>query len=120
MPEYYGPTLDGFVKAIDKNQGVLLSDIGEGKTLIVKTKNSTYTIQVVNPATQEVIVSGGLFFVNPTGCILSGATLGSSFLKIGWIGIGMSMEFHKKEHGTVVTSFVQSISLIGPSSKMVH
>lgn len=112
-------SLDGFVDAVEKNQGIGLGEIGAGRTLIVETRNSTYTIHVTNPTKGEVVVTGGKFFPVPEACILSGATWGGANLKMRWVGIGMHMEFHKSSE-RITTSPVKTISIPGTPSNLVH
>lgn len=104
-------TLDGFTDMVNKNRGLDLTEIDAGKTVIVKTQNSTYTILILDPFKGEVVVTGGKYFIEPKRCILSGSTLGGSFLKMRWIGLGMYLEFCIEGEGQTVTSTVRSISL---------
>lgn len=117
-------TLDGFTDMVNKNEGLHLTEIDAGKTVIVKTENSTYTILVLDPFKGEVVVTGGKFFPEPKRCILSGSSLGGALLKTRWIGMGMRLEFYSRDEAStdsdifpLVTSTVQSISLVDlPSS----
>ena len=79
-------TLDGFAKATDAVQGVYLRDLEPLTRLVVRTCNSEYRILV--SADGDVLVEGGRFFDRPTPAVLEGASLGGSFLKVGWIGVG--------------------------------
>ena len=109
------PTLDAFVEAVEKNGGVSLKEIGEGRTLVVETQNSTYTINIIEPLTGKVTVHGGKSFPEQEECTLSGSTFGGSMLKMNWIGLGMNMEFHRGEKGVTTTSPVHKISIVAPS-----
>ena len=119
-------TLDGFADTVAKNEGIGLQELGAGKVLIVETDNGTYTIEVLNPAERTVRVVGGEHFPNPEICILSGSTFGGSMLKMGWIGMGMHMEFHRPNaelaNRRVTTSPViaVSVSVPGAPSNYVH
>jgi len=100
-------TLDGFVSLVDNGEGVKLHDLEPLTTLLVRTRNSLY--RIVTSRQTEVFVQGGLFFPEMTEARLDGASLGGSFLKTGWIGLGLCMEIYA-EGRRIVTSPVRSIS----------
>lgn len=112
--------LEGFADAASKDKGIGLGEAGAGMVLIVETNNSTYTIEILDPAKRTVRVVGGKFFSSPEVCILSGSTFGGSFLKMGWIGMGMRMEFHRSNNERIVTSPVTAVSVPGVPSNRVH
>ena len=109
-------TLDGFAKATDAVQGVYLRDLEPLTQLVVRTCNSEYHILV--SADGEVLVEGGRFFDRPTPAVLEGASLGGSFLKVGWIGVGLRMEI-RDESRRIVTSPVRHI-YTGSRPAVVH
>ena len=85
-------------------------------TLVVKTDNSVYQITIVQPYKREVFVQGGAFFPERTRAYLSGSSFGGSCLKLGWVGIGLHMEFLAKDRDQwVLTSHVRSIT-VAPSA----
>jgi hypothetical protein len=100
-------TLDGFARATDAVQGVYLRDLEPLTRLVVRTCNSEY--QFVVSAQGEVLVEGGQFFDRPTPAVLEGASLGGSFLKVGWIGVGLRMEIRDASR-RIVTSPVRHIA----------
>ena len=109
-------TLNGFVEAASQADGVGLTDVDTFTTLVVKTDNSVYQITIVQPYKGEVFVQGGAFFPERTRACLSGSTFGGSCLKLGWVGIGLHMEFLAKDRDQwVLTSHVRSIS-VAPSA----
>src|SRR6186997_2547113 len=83
-------TLAGFTAAVATTHGVHLRDLAPMTTLHVHTRNSLYRIIV--SAGDAVLVEGGEFFPSLTPAHFSGASVGGSFLKVGWIGIGLRME----------------------------
>lgn len=97
-----GATLDGFVSGTTGASGVLLRDLEPLTTLIVQTRNTRYRIIVTRG--DEIVVQGGSFFPSPTSAHLDGASLGSSFLKLGWIGLGLRMEIRAGGQRIVTTS----------------
>ena len=109
-------TLNGFVEAASQADGVGLTDVDTFTTLVVKTDNSVYQITIVQPYKREVFVQGGAFFPERTRAYLSGSSFGGSCLKLGWVGIGLHMEFLAKDRDQwVLTSHVRSIT-VAPSA----
>jgi hypothetical protein len=102
----HAATLTGFTSAVAAASGVLLRDLPPMTTLLVRTRNSEYRIIV--SAGDEVLVKGGQFFPTLTEARFSGASVGGSFLKVGWIGVGLRMEI-LVEGRRIVTSPVYDI-----------
>ena len=103
-------TLDGFIEAVSQADGIGMSDVNALTTLVVRTDNSVYRITVLTPHAREVLVQGGAFFPVRTRACLSGSSFGGSCLKLGWVGLGLHMEFHA-EGQWVITSHVRSIGV---------
>jgi hypothetical protein len=110
-------TLAGFTAAVATTHGVHLRDLAPMTTLLVHTRNSMYRIIV--SAGDAVLVEGGEFFPALTPAHFSGASVGGSFLKVGWIGIGLRMEI-LVDGRRIVTSPVRDISTAGSGSSRVH
>ena len=108
-------TLDGFVEAVSLAEGVGLTDVDAFTTLVVRTDNSVYQITVLQPYAREVLVQGGAFFPARTRACLSGSSFGGSCLKLGWVGVGLHMEFHAEDQW-VITSHVRAIA-VAPSAQ---
>ena len=87
-------TLDGIVAAVSQADGIALLDLDAFATFVVRTDNSVYRITILTPHLREVLVQGGKFFPERTRACLSGSNFGGSCLKIGWVGLGLHMEFH--------------------------
>ena len=85
-------TLDSFAAQSANKNGIAIDALDAGVTLVVRTKRSTYRIVVVDGAQRLVMVRGGVF-PEPTTLRLCGATAGGSAVKIGWILVGLRMEF---------------------------
>lgn len=92
-------------------EGVQIDRLNDFETLLVTTRNSTYEITVICGRDRDILVRGGEFFPEKTAAHLSGASLGGSFLKVGGIYVGMSMEI-LHEGRCIITSSVQSISAV--------
>lgn len=110
-------TLDGFADATEAVDGVYLRDLQPMTWLLVHTCNSEYRIVVSSGG--AVLVEGGRFFERPTTAVVDGASLGGSFLKIGWIGVGLRMEI-RDESRRIVTSPVQRIARHDESVPGIH
>ena len=96
----------------DGIQLVCLPDLSE---LIVETRNSVYEITTIDGPGREILIRGGKFFPERTAARLCGSSLRGSFLKIGGIYAGFSMEI-LYDGQAIVTSTVQSIRLCQPHS----
>ena len=108
-------TLDGFVDAVSQADGIGLTDVDALTTLMVRTDNSVYQITILQPYAREVVVQGGAFFPERTRACLSGSSFGGSCLKLGWVGVGLHMEFHAEDQW-VITSHVRTIA-VAPSAQ---
>jgi len=61
-------------------------------TLIVRTRNSSYEITILTPATGEVLVRGGQFFPEFTRATVAGSSLSGTCLKVRGIYEGFYLE----------------------------
>jgi hypothetical protein len=84
--------LDYFTSESSKRQGIAIDALDAGVMLVVRTRHSSYRLVVVDGPQHLVCVHGGVF-AEPTTLRLCGATAGGSAVKVGWILIGMRMEF---------------------------
>lgn len=110
-------TLTGFTSAVTSTNGIQLRDLPPMTTLLVRTRNSEY--HIVISSGDEVLVKGGHFFPSLTEARFSGASVGGSFLKVGWIGVGLRMEI-LAEGRRIITSPVYDILTRDDSSGRVH
>ncbi len=95
-----------------------LTDMDAFTTLVVRTDNSVYRITILRPHTREVLVQGGKFFTERTRACLSGSSFGGSCLKLGWVGVGLRMEFHFDDQW-IITSHIRSIT-VGRHEEVLH
>jgi hypothetical protein len=109
-------TLTGFTAAVATTHGVHLRDLAPMTTLHVQTRNSQY--RIIISTSDAVLVEGGQFFPCLTPAHVSGASVGGSFLKVGWIGVGLRMEI-LVDGRRIVTSPVLDISA-APADTRVH
>ena len=83
-------TVDRFSDVANNIEGVDLRHLPPSTTLLVRTTHSLY--RVVTTEGPEVHVQGGEFFPDPTPAYLDGASIGGTFLRVGWIGVGFLVE----------------------------
>jgi hypothetical protein len=81
----------------------------------VRTRNSTYEITVLSPASGDVLVRGGQFFPEHTRARFSGSSLGGSFLKMRAVHAGFMMEFLHEGRRIVTTRVKEIVPVIPPS-----
>ncbi len=103
-------TLDRVTEAASQVDGIGLIDVDAFATLVVRTDNSVYRITILKPHAREVLVQGGKFFPARTRACLSGSTFGGSCLKMGWVGLGLHLEFHVGGQW-IITSHVRAIAV---------
>ena len=89
-------------------EGVTLTALEACDTIQARTRNSVYEIFLLEPKTGRALVRGGKYFAEPMEATVSGSTFGGCMLKVGWLGIGLRMEFYANGQRTV-TSPVQSL-----------
>lgn len=75
----------------EQDGGLVWKDIPVGTTVVAKTRNSVYLIEKREDG-DFAYVSGG-FFTEPEKVRLNGSTWGGSMIKVGFIGVGMYIEF---------------------------
>ena len=110
-------TLDRFGAVVEDIEGVYLRHLPPFTTLLVRTMNSVYRVVVTQgPA---VYVQGGAFFQNPTSAYFDGASIGGSCLRVGWIGIGLSVEIRSGGR-RFITSPVRAIATEQALGSVVH
>jgi hypothetical protein len=100
--------LDGFVDYSAKAGGVHLRELSPFQVVCAKTQNNEYRIVPIDPHRGEVLIQGGQYFMQPSEAHFSGSTFGGCMIKVGWIGVGMSMEICA-DGRRIVTTPVQSI-----------
>jgi hypothetical protein len=95
----------------DWTHGIQLGNLRDFSEITVETENTHYEITVIDSASREVVIRGGRFFLEKTAARLAGSSLRGSFLKVGGIYVGFSMEI-VTEGKSVVTSPVRSIRVL--------
>ncbi len=112
--------IDLYNKAKDSKE-IDIRQLKIGTKIIVFTKHSTYTIEILNDE-GDVLVEGGTYkdgscrYSKPIKACFHGSTWGSSMIWTNRIGLDMRMEFAEKDSNRIVTtSPVISAKLIGDS-----
>jgi len=95
-------SLDGFTEMSSSLEGIAVQKLAAFDTIYVHTANGDYRLFLLDPEERHVMVEDGRLFVEPVEMSLSGSTFGGSMLKMGWIGVGLQMEFYA--HGNRITS----------------
>ncbi len=109
-PDVVPRPLDGFIEAASRAGGIGIIELDVFTTLEVRTVNSVYRITVLKPYAREVLVEGGTHFPERTRAFLIGSSVKGGPLKLGWIGLGLHLEFHAAGR-RIITSRVRSIAL---------
>jgi hypothetical protein len=108
---YYIPrycALDGVTEISPLLEGVTLMELKACDTIHARTRNSDYEIFLLDPKSGRALVQGGKCFAEPVEATVSGSSFGGCMLKLGWIGVGLRIEFYVNGKRTV-TSPVQSL-----------
>lgn len=102
-------TVDGFTSRVDDTTGVALDTLAPGTQLLVRTRNSTYRLLVLDDPSSVLVTGGGLF---RDGAVvrLEGSTGGGSLLKMGWIVVGLQLEM-RIGAVRITTSRIRSVSI---------
>lgn len=98
--------------------GADIDKLPVGKKLMVQTQNTLYTIE---RREDGVYISGNKRYCpEPTKCHINGSTWGGSMIKVGYVGVGMYLEFmldvqgdrkvgSVDGHGRILTSEIQTV-----------
>jgi hypothetical protein len=92
--------------------GIMWKDLPTGARAEVQTKNTLYKLEKREEGTY--IEGHAKYCPTPTKCVIQGSTWGGSMLKMGWIGIGMHLEFSIER--TITTSEIQDVRLAALSA----
>lgn len=94
----------------DQDSGVQVETLRDMDRVLVRTYNSVYEVIVRSGTHGDVMIRGGKFFPAFTRLMLSGSSLGGSFLKRLGIYVGFRMELFL-DGETIITSPVTAISV---------
>ncbi len=114
-PDVVPRPLDGFIEAASRAGGIGVIELDAFTTLVVRTANSVYRITILKPYAREVLVEGGTHFPERTRAYLSGSSAKGRPLKLGWVGLGLHLEFQAAGR-RIITSRVRSIAVEPPAT----
>jgi RNA polymerase-binding transcription factor DksA len=103
---------DTFIQIVDESDpaGIAVQTLAPLDTICVSTRNSDYRIFLLEPETGRALVQGGKHFVEPVEALIYGSVLNGKTFKLGWVGIGMRLEFISN-YSVARTSPVQSFHI---------
>jgi hypothetical protein len=103
-------TPEGFIHQAGCENGLAIESVQPGTIVVVRTKHSRYRFLILSVAQRTIRVLDGSPLPEGTPAVLQGSTAGGSFVKAGWIGIGLRMELCVGRQ-RIVTSPVGSITV---------
>jgi hypothetical protein len=112
-------TLSGFIEDVANTDGVLVHEVEPFATLLARTDNSVYRIIPLEAGSSRIMIHGGRFFPEPTEVRFTGSGFGGSFLKLGWVGLGLRMEVFW-DGQRIITSGVREIQVQRPAPATVR
>src|ERR1700752_5496289 len=99
------------IQQSEQDGGIWLDKVESGKRIVVKTRNTVYTIDKL--VSNDYLIWGHKIYCPfPMKAGIVGSTWGVSTLKIGFLGINMHMEFNTEMYSVVTTTEIKSIAVI--------
>jgi hypothetical protein len=89
---------------------VQFDELHELDTVSIETRNHTYEITILNPATAEVLVRGGGFFPQRTVASVSGISTDNTDVKLHGIRVSFKLEILTSTK-RIVTSAIRRIAV---------
>jgi hypothetical protein len=90
--------------------GVDVRKLPAATEIAVDTSNSHYRFVMLDDGSSRALVQGGRHFVDEREARIEGSTLRGALLRLGWIGLGLSMELSVQGR-RLGTSRVRSIAI---------
>jgi hypothetical protein len=98
------------LRDMELNGGIWYSKLPIGSRVEVVTKNTRY--QIEKRSEDESFIQGhSQYCPIPTLARIHGSTFGGSMIRVGWLGVGMHLEFSLGK-APVPTSEIQSVQLL--------
>ena len=107
------PTLPDFAFESQTNDGVQLDTLAPGTRVRVQTRNSEYSLTVLEGGQRRVLIQGGILPAASEARV-EGATEGGAVLHSGWIDVDRSLELVCGPR-RIITSRVREISIESPA-----
>jgi hypothetical protein len=99
------------IEQSERDGGIWIRDLKSGDRVLITTRNSVYSL--VKTSEKEYTIEGHpQFCPTPVTVQIAGSTWGGSMLKMGWIGVGMHLEFRVPHFGTLTTSRIKSVEIV--------
>lgn len=108
--KYLEANLAKAMRESDEAGGFFIKDLKPGARLIIRTKNTSYTLLKGDDYLE--LWGHEKYCPSPTKVNIHGSTFGGSVLKIGFVGRGMHLEFTRIGNApgkVITTSTIQSI-----------
>ena len=107
------PEVNAAIRQSEIDGGIWWDTVDPGFRVLVRTKSRTYIFEKRKDG--EVYISGHpKYCPNPVQARIHGSTWGGSMIKIGWIGVGMRLEFSTVLHPTAITTTTIQDVLLEP------
>lgn len=98
--------------ASERDGGIWMKDVEVGQTVLVQTQNTLYELTKHGDHWMGL---GGKYFPRPRIAHIHGSTFGGSMIRMGFLGVGMFMEFSHPtdDKANVTTSAILSAKIKG-------
>lgn len=105
------PEINNAIRESELAGGVWWKDLPVNSRVEVQTKNRLYLLEKRDDG--DYIQGHPEYCELPTKAHIHGSTFGGSMLKVGWLGVGMYLEFsipgRQFGHDTITTSQIQDV-----------
>src|SRR5258708_1502008 len=110
------PEINRNIRESELSGGVWVKELKVGERVEMQTRNTLYLIE---KREDGLYISGHLGYCRvPTKAYIHGSTWGGSMLKVGFVGVGMHLEFATDEHpDAITTSTIADVKLIAEKSE---
>jgi len=116
LPEW--PTMPEVGSESSENDGVQVDALTPGTRVRVQTRNSEYSLTVLEGGHRKVLAQGGIL-PTPSEARVEGATDGGTAVHTGWIEVNRSLELLCGPL-RIITSAVRRISIEKPAPSSRH
>ena len=96
------PEINNAIRESELAGGISWKDLPVGSRAEVQTKNTLYKLEKREDG--SYIEGSSRFCPQPTKASIHGSTWGGSMLKMGWLGVGMYLEFSLDGYERAITT----------------
>lgn len=104
------PDINQALTDMELNGGIWWRDLPIGSKVRLSTRNTEYLLEKKSDG--DYICGNERYCPAPTNASIHGSTFGGSMIRVGWLGIGMYLEFSTAKDGTITTSEIQNVQLL--------